>query len=212
MVSTSSHFYRLGLPAVLAWGVFGSMAGLVVKYGGASFDKPVLLALHRHTAPLLDQLASLLTRVGDTGPIIAAGVFTTAALAWAGRARDARLFVVGLGGSMLLTQVIKYAVARPRPTLWVSILPEYTFSFPSGHAMDTAALATALFFVLPRHRGLWLLAPLFSLAVGWARMYLGVHYPSDVLAGWSSAVGWVLLGQLAAARYPGRPCATPASR
>jgi undecaprenyl-diphosphatase len=67
--------------------------------------------------------------------------------------------------------------------------------------MDTAALAAALFFITPPHRrGWWALAPLFALSVGWARMYLGVHYPSDVLAGWSSAVGWVLLVQLWAAR------------
>jgi undecaprenyl-diphosphatase len=63
--------------------------------------------------------------------------------------------------------------------------------------MDTAALAAALFFITPPHRRKWwALAPLFALAVGWARMYLGVHFPSDVLAGWSSGAGWVLLVQL----------------
>lgn len=175
------------------------MAMLVIRSGKAPFDDPLLLALHRHATPALDGLAIFFTIVGNTGPMITAGVLTTAALARAGRRRDAWLFAAGLGGSMLLTQFIKYLVQRPRPALWVSIRPEHTFSFPSGHAMDTAALAAALFFVLPRHRRRWALAPLFSLAVGWARMYLGVHNPSDVLAGWSSAVGWVLLVQLVAA-------------
>ncbi|MGI4741662.1 MAG: phosphatase PAP2 family protein [Janthinobacterium lividum] len=189
---------RLWLPTALAWGVFGSMAALVLRAGQAPFDAPLLLALHRHATPALDQAAVFFTVVGNTGPMIAAGVLTTAALVRAGRRRDAWLFVAGLGGSMLVTQVIKYAVARPRPALWVSLRPEHTFSFPSGHAMDTAALAAALFFVLLRHRRAWVLAPLFALAVGGARMYLGVHFPSDVLAGWSSAVGWVLLVQLVA--------------
>ncbi len=188
--------YRWWLLAVLAWGLFGSMAALVVARGGAPFDVPLLLALHRHATPALDQAAIFFTFVGNTGPMITAGVLTTAALARVGRRRAAWLFAAGVGGSMLLTQVIKYWVARPRPALWVSIRPEHTFSFPSGHAMDTAALATALFFVLPRHRRAWALAPLFALVVGWARLYLGVHNPSDVLAGWSSAVGWVLLVQL----------------
>ena len=194
---------RLWLPAGLAWGAFGSVAGLVARYGQAPFDAPMLLGLHRHATPALDQLAVFFTIVGNTGPMLAAGVLATAALARAGRRRAAWLFAAGVGGSMLLTQVIKYLVARPRPALWLSIRPEHTLSFPSGHAMDTAALATALFFVVPRRwRGWWGLAPLFALAVGGARLYLGVHYPSDVLAGWSSAVGWVLLVQLVAARRP----------
>lgn len=197
-MAAGSFRRRLGLPAGLAWGVFGSLAVLVLRAGRAPFDEPVLQALHRHATPALDQLASFFTIVGNTGPMLAAGGLTTVALVRAGRRRAAWLFAVGLGGSMLLTQAIKYSVARPRPALWLSLRPEHTLSFPSGHAMDTAALAAALFFALPRHRRAWALAPLFALGVGWARLYLGVHYPSDVLAGWSAAVGWVLLVQLAA--------------
>lgn len=197
---------RLGLPAALAWVTFGTMGTLVLRSGQAPFDDPLLLALHRHATPALDGLAVFLTIVGNTGPMIVASVLTAGALAWAGRRRAAWLFAAGVGGSMLLTQAIKYAVQRPRPALWASLRPEHTFSFPSGHAMDTAALAAALFFITPpARRKWWLVAPLFALAVGAARMYLGVHYPSDVLAGWSSAVGWVLLVQLVAG--PAKPLA-----
>ena len=193
---------RLWLLAAGAWAVFGSMAALVYRYRLAPFDEPVLLGLHRRATPALDQLALGLTTWGNTGPMIAAGVFTTVTLASTGRRRAAWLFAAGLGGSMLVTQAIKHVATRPRPALWHSLRPEYTFSFPSGHAMDTAAFAAALFFALPPSRRGWAtLAALFALAVGWARMYLGVHYPSDVLAGWSSAVGWVLLVQLVAARF-----------
>lgn len=196
VASVSPRSRSLWLPAALAWGVFSSMAALVFGRGRAPFDVPILQGLHRYATPALDRVAVFFTIVGNTGPMIAAGVLTTAALAYLGRRRDAWLFALGVGGSMLLTQVIKHVATRPRPALWTSLRPEHTFSFPSGHAMDTAALAAALFFVLPRHRRLWALAPLFALSVGWARMYLGVHFPSDVLAGWSSAVGWVLLVQL----------------
>ncbi len=177
------------------------MAVLVASRGRAPFDNPLLLTLHRHATPALDGLAVFFTIVGNTGPMVAAGVLITAALARRGYRRAAWLFALGVGGSMLLTQLIKRIAERPRPDLWLSLRPEHTFSFPSGHAMDTAALAAALFFITPLHRRKWwALAPLFALGVGWARMYLGVHYPSDVLAGWSSAVGWVLLVQLWAAR------------
>lgn len=63
------------------------------------------------------------------------------------------------------------------------------------HAMDTAALAAALFFVLPDQPPRWA-ASLFALGVGWARLHLSVHFPSDVLAGWGAGAGWVLLVQL----------------
>ncbi|WP_206680723.1 phosphatase PAP2 family protein [Hymenobacter polaris] len=194
-------FRQLAWPAALAWGTFGSMAALVHRYGHAPFDAPVLQWLHQHTHPALDGAAIFFTIVGNTGPVIGAGVLVAGALAWASQRRTAGLFALGLGGSMLLTQVIKRLATRPRPTLWVSLRPEHTYSFPSGHAMDTAALAAALLFALPRRwRRWWPLAPAFALGVGWARMYLGVHFPSDVLAGWSAGAGWVLLVQLLATR------------
>ena len=193
---------QLLLPAALAWGTFGAMALCIAADGHAPFDAPVLQALHRHARPALDQAAVFLTIVGNTGPMIGAGVLAVGGLLAGGRRRAAGLFALGLGGSMLLTQVIKHLANRPRPTLWVSLRPEHTYSFPSGHSMDTAALATALFFVLPRRW--WPAFPLFALAVGWARMYLGVHFPSDVLAGWSAGAGWVLLVQAVAARRASR--------
>lgn len=184
------------LPTVLAWSTFAGMAALVGRSGYAPFDAPVLEALHRHEHPRFDRLAVFLSVVGDTGPMAAAGVVTVASLAAARQKRAAWRFALMLGGSTLLTQVIKRYFARPRPTLWVSRRPEHTYSFPSGHAMDAAALAAALFFALPRHRRVWVPAALFAAGVGWARMYLGVHFPSDVLAGWSAGTGWVLLVQL----------------
>ena len=125
--------------------------------------------------------------------MVGLGVLVFLGLLWRRQGRAAALFFLSVGGSMLLTQVIKPLVARPRPALWASIRPEHTFSFPSGHAMDTAAIAAALVLLVWGHRGhgwVWLM-PLFALAVGWARMYLGVHNPSDVLAGWAAAVAWV---------------------
>lgn len=192
MIDLSSR--RLVVAALLAWGLFGGMAVLVIGRGDAPFDAPVLQNLRRHATPALDRLAIFLTVVGNTGPMIAAGALTTALLLRAGRRQPAGRFAAGLGGSMLLTQVLKRLATRPRPTLWVSLRPEHTFSFPSGHAMDTAALAAALFFVLPSQPPRWA-APLFALGVGWARLYLGVHFPSDVLAGWGAGAGWVLLVQ-----------------
>ena len=184
----------LGLP----WAVFAGVAAAVHRFGACSFDRPLLWFWHRHATPGLDALAVALTVVGNTGPAVGAGLLVLALLLKRGRRAEAVAFAVAVGGSMLLTQAIKALVLRPRPALWLSIRPEHSLSFPSGHAMDTAALATAVSFLLWQRRVPWpalVPAVVFSLLVGWARVYLGVHYPSDVLAGWAAAVGWVLLVQ-----------------
>lgn len=186
---------------LLAGGVFGWLLGAVLRFGRLPWDGPVLEFWHRHATPTLDKLAILLTIVGNTGPMVGLGLLVWLALLVRRQGRAAWVFFASVGGSMVLTQVIKPLVARPRPALWASIRPEHTLSFPSGHAMDTAALATALVFLAwgNRQRGwVWGAAPLFSLAVGWARAYLGVHNPSDVLAGWAAAVAWVAAVQLLA--------------
>ena len=199
-VSLALLLLGLGLP----WAIFGGLAGAVVSRGTLGWDGPVLLFWHRHATPGLDKLAVLLTIVGNTGPMVGAALLLLALLLARRHWRAAGLWALSVGGSMLLTQLIKALVQRPRPALWSSLRPEHTFSFPSGHAMDTAAIATALGFLLWQRRKLtrvWLLAPLFALAVGWARMYLGVHNPSDVLAGWAAAVGWVVLVQVLAGSF-----------
>ena len=197
---------------VLPWAVFAGLAVAVVRTGRVRFDQPVLLFGHRHASPLLDKLAVCLTFVGNTWPMIGVSAAVFAGLLRRREKRAAWLFAASVGGSMLLTQVIKRLVARPRPDLWVSIRPEHTHSFPSGHAMDTAALAAALYYLWWQRPGcgwVWTLAPLFTLSVGWARVYLGVHNPSDVLAGWAGAVGWVTLVHLLARPEPGAGPTSP---
>ncbi|MBR7208679.1 phosphatase PAP2 family protein [Microvirga sp. STS02] len=191
---------RLGL--LFSVGIFGWLAWAVVRTGGLPWDVPILEFWHHHATPALDKAAVFLTIVGNTWPMVGLGALVWLGLMWRRQWRAAGVWFAAVGGSMLLTQIIKPLVARPRPALWASIRPEHTLSFPSGHAMDTAAIATALVLLCwgGRARGWAWLLPLFSLAVGWARVYLGVHNPSDVLAGWAAAVAWVVLVYLVARR------------
>ena len=195
----------LGLLLLLAGGIFGGLLWAVLYFGGLPCDATLLEFWHRHATPTLDKLAVFLTIVGNTGPMVGLGLLVFLGLLARRWGRAAWVFFASVGGSMLLTQLIKRLVARPRPALCASIRPEHTLSFPSGHAMDTAALTTALVCLCWGSRArwwVWILAPLFSLAVGWARVYLGVHHPSDVLAGWAAAGAWVAAVQLLARHMP----------
>ena len=179
---------------VMPWVVFVNVAEDIWESGGFVGDKQLLQFLHAHASPVLDQLALGFTAVGDPLPMGIAAVLITIGLAVWGTRTQAWFFGLSVGGAMALNLLVKMLFARPRPTLWLSIKPAYYYSFPSGHAMGAAALVTALGFLWWHRRGqwaAWVLGALFALGVGWSRMYLGVHYPSDVLAGWTGSVGWV---------------------
>jgi undecaprenyl-diphosphatase len=116
--------------------------------------------------------------------------------------------------SHLLVQILKRAVTRPRPELPVGtgslVDPPDRFSFPSGHAAASMSIALPLLALLPLPAAGGLMA--LALAVGVSRCYLGVHYPSDVLAGWALAGGAFLLADPLLARsaavLPSLPSAT----
>ena len=182
----------LGL--VMPWVVFVNVAEDIWESGGFVGDKQILEFLHRNSTPWLDRLALAFTAAGDPLPMGILAVVITLGLAVWGSRLQAWFFGLSVGGAMGLKLLVKLLFARHRPALWISLKPAFYYSFPSGHAMGAAAVATAVGLLLWQHRGYWLawaLGLLFVLGVGWSRVYLGVHYPSDVLAGWTGSVGWV---------------------
>jgi undecaprenyl-diphosphatase len=196
----------LALAAAAVWG-FAELAEEVFEGETHAFDEWVLLALRSATDradPLgpgwLEEMMRDVTALGSTG------ILTFITLAVAGflaleRKRHAALFVLlAVGGGMLLSTGLKMGFDRPRPDLVPHGAIVYTASFPSGHSMLSAVtyltLGALLARVQPRRLlKLYLLglAVLLTVAVGASRVYLGVHWPTDVLAGWAVGAGWALL-------------------
>ena len=120
--------------------------------------------------------------------------------------RHAALFVVvSIAGAALLSSGIKLGFERPRPDLVPHGVEVYTASFPSGHATGAAATYLTLGALLARFQSrrrlkvyLLSLAVLLTVLIGLSRLYLGVHWPSDVLAGWTLGASWALLCWLVA--------------
>ena len=117
---------------------------------------------------------------------------------------------IALAGSALLNLAAKHYFGRARPAFWLSLAPETSYSFPSGHAMASMTLATVLVLLAWRSRWRWpvlVAAPGFALAVAASRVYLGVHYPSDILAGWTAAIAWTAGVYVVVFRGSSRPWA-----
>ena len=120
------------------------------------------------------------------------------------RRREAVLTVLSFAGALAITTLLKHLIERPRPAdlpVWAEVS---TYSFPSGHATATAAVAGVAVLV-SRRRWVAAVALPLVLVAGWAQPALGLHHPSDVLAGWLVAVVWTTAVWWASSRLPPRP-------
>lgn len=198
--------------------LFGALAEDVIEGESFAFDVPTLLWLRGMSSPALDQVMLLFSLLGYAYGVVPLAVLVLALLIGTRRWGDALFWSLAVGGAGLLNLLAKSAFGRIRPDLWLSLAPETTYSFPSGHAMGSMALVAALAVLAWPTRWRWptlLIGGLFVLLVGVSRMYLGVHYPSDILAGWVAALAWVvgvsvvLYGRAAKATPQMQPTETP---
>jgi membrane-associated phospholipid phosphatase len=186
------------------WG-FAELGEDVHQAESFVFDEPLLLRAKAASGPWLDQAFLAISWAGYQGVIIVDVVLIGVLLALR-RWREVTFAGVALLGSALLNLGTKQLFARARPTLWESISPQDTFSFPSGHAMGSMTLVMVLILLAwdtPWRWTVLVISSLFGVAVGVSRIYLGVHYPSDILGGWAAAIAWVV-GIYAAVFYGAR--------
>lgn len=193
--------------AAIALLVFLATAAAVASGLTHGFDEAVLLAL-RNPADLaqplgpgwLQETGRDVTGLGSNGVAGALVLAAAAVLALAGQRRSSLFLAAIFVGALLLQGGVKALVARPRPALVPQAARVFTTSFPSSHATVAAALAVAIAVLLARapggrrmHGAAAVLAAGFAAAVGLSRLYLGVHWPTDVLAGWSLGAAWAAL-------------------
>ena len=184
------------LVVVLAIAVFVSLALWVTLGNAAAFDRVAIHAIQAVRTSTLDEVVASFTLFGSTPGVIIA-ILATAG--YAALRHDQRLAygVLGVGVvDELSYPILKLIFQRDRPLDLATVFLPTTFSFPSGHSVAAVAvygmIAYALARLHPRLRmPLLVIAPLFSLALGLSRPYLGVHWPTDVLAGF--ALGTLIL-------------------
>lgn len=199
---------------VIVGGAFGfiKLASEVREGETKAFDEQILRALRQHDHPDIPIGPHWLGEVGRDitalGSMSVLAIFTGAVIGHLvfSRKTHAAIFLAGavMGGVMIGT-LLKQVFGRERPSVVPHLTEVYSSSFPSGHAMMSAVvyltLGSLLMRLAPRRRlKLYYLcvAMFLTFLVGLSRMYMGVHYPTDVLAGWTAGLVWALLCWLAA--------------
>jgi membrane-associated phospholipid phosphatase len=187
---------RAGLLLLALWAALlagGLLAGLAVE--GNGLDGRIVRGVAADRTPALTSAARLITELGS-GWLLPVAALLGAVLFLAGRPRHGLVLLVAVAGATLVTDTIKLILERPRPP-GGGLVATASSSWPSGHAATTAAC----FGALAAMAGRWARAGAVVVvgAVGATRVYLGVHYPSDVIAGWALGGLWlcavvVLLG------------------
>ncbi|BAY48102.1 phosphoesterase [Scytonema sp. HK-05] len=176
--------------------VFGELAEDVWENeGGFPWDVPILLAVHSTANPQLDVVVTMLTKLGVFWGVFPIATVTALVLFNRRRWRSLTYLIVTLLGSIIINRTAKVLLHRVRPHLWESPAPEFDYGFPSGHAMSSMTFVAVLVILTWGSRWRWLVlivGTIFVLVIGWTRLYLGVHYPSDILAGWMVSVGWAV--------------------
>lgn len=188
------------LLAVLSAVILGLADGAVEHNGLAAIDPVIWQWAVTHRTPALTTVAITVTELGSTVSMGVVAAVTVLVLWFRGRRGDAALVAVVSAGAGLLVMVGKATVGRQRPPEEFRLVVETNESFPSGHALASAAIIGVLLVVfVPQIRSTaWRAAAigggmLFVLAIGWSRIYLGVHWTTDVIAGWLTGVAWLLL-------------------
>jgi len=146
-----------------------------------------------------------ITALGGTTNLTLFSVLAIAFLLLLSRYRHALYMAAATGGGALFGTMLKSHFARARPEVVPHLIEVHSLSFPSGHALNSAIVYLTLAILLARELKQWRMrifvvgaAALLVLLIGFTRLYLGVHFPSDVLAGWMLGAGWALaMGMIA---------------
>lgn len=190
--------------------LFAQLADEVLEGDTQAFDEAVLQWFQTHRTPGLNRVALEVTALGS-GSVIIMVVLLASVFLWLTKHKWSVyvLLLVVLGGK-LLNNLLKGGFGRERPSIVESITDVSSQSFPSGHAMSSIVAYGSIAYLIGRlepskrlRYTIWTVAILLVLAIGATRMYLGVHYPSDIIGGYVAGAAWIFVvaASIKAVRY-----------
>jgi membrane-associated phospholipid phosphatase len=161
-----------------------------------SLDRSLLLWIHQFANPQLDGVMLFITALGDPPTVVSIFITTIALLVIKRRYSDGIRFTIACAGGILLNQLMKLFFAKPRPELWRRLIAETSFSFPSGHAVGSMVVYCFIAYIIAKEMKqykyiVYTAATSLIIAIGFSRLYLGVHYPTDIIAGYGIGFLWL---------------------
>lgn len=190
---------RIGGLLVAAFSIwlFYEIADEVLEKETNKIDTEILLTFKDLHSPLMNQVMTGITFFGEPTMLVVSCVVVGLVLLIRGLRSEATTLTIAALGAGGLNYVLKNIFSRARPELWDRIIDVRYYSFPSGHAMVSMVIYGFIGYLLainfPRWRvSIGILTVLFITLIGATRLYLGVHWPSDILAGYTAGLVWLL--------------------
>jgi undecaprenyl-diphosphatase len=189
-----------GLLFVFLFGVLVPLCGFwwlaetIRNQRNPAWDGAILNFLQHSGRSGWDYIMAFLARSGGINVEVVLAVIAVMILKWERRLRDALFVSLALVGVVIINLLVRTAVIRPQLSGWGSFAPTFDYGFPSSQAADSFALALAFAILTWPTRWRWLaiaLGGFYVLAIGLSRVALGLHYPSDIVAGWALSLAWV---------------------
>ena len=189
--------------AVAGWLVTGPYKAIV-----AGFDSNIRYAMRQIQSPMWTSLLLTITKLGSTLYLAIVGCIAGVSFLVLRWFRPFGLFVLVMAGQAALHHGFKWVFARPRPPALLNYPAAESFSFPSGHVIGALCLYGSIAWIVSKRletpaakAGIWLFAGVLIFLVAMSRVYIGVHYPTDVVAGLIGSSIW-LLAVMTADRTP----------
>ncbi|MBD2447563.1 phosphatase PAP2 family protein [Nostoc sp. FACHB-152] len=197
-------------PLIATIGIFGLASCLLILFVLAElfeevlereafeFDTHFLLWLHQFANPSLDNVMLAITNLGNPNVVVIVVVVSLSLLQWQRLFQEARVLAIACLGAFILNTGLKLLFTKPRPQLWPQLITEKSFSFPSGHALGSLVLYGMLAYLLATHyprfsQLIYSVAVIAIAAIGFSRLYLGVHWPTDIIAGYGVGFLWLTI-------------------
>ncbi|HJU64958.1 MAG TPA: phosphatase PAP2 family protein [Gemmatimonadaceae bacterium] len=184
------------LAIIGTWG-FVQLAQVVTAGNTQAFDDAVLTWMAEHRMQWLEVSLLEITALGDGVVVMVIAAVAALFLSLTSHRYSAFLLLLATAGGLVLNTILKQSFARPRPAIFPWVTNVFSSSFPSGHAMTAAIVyATVAYLAARLEKRRWMrwitmtIAILLIALICVSRMYLGVHYPSDVLAGLIIGFAW----------------------
>ena len=177
--------------------ILAELSDEVLEQESFAFDEAILLHIRQFANPVLDSAMLFITRIGDPRTVVPLTGIVFIFLLVKRQRLAAAFFAINAAGGAALSYFLKLAFSKPRPQLWESAIEEVTFSYPSGHALGSMVIYGFLSYVFatlyPRFStAIYTFAVFMIVSIGFSRLYLGVHWPTDIIGGYGIGFLWVM--------------------